>query len=614
MVHILKICLLLALAPLSLFAQAPVKPQRLSGVVNLGYTNSRVSANFPGDNIFATHTPEFYWGVDLALRLSILDPRFISLSLEPSIMRANGSEDERDIHRGTTGGNFYLDFLQQTYYPFHFYFVDQNADYVQGHLSSTNSAHRSIGFDWTLRKPHLPPLMISYESGSTDYRLSDIPSSLSRAKRFSAVTHGTLDGWSSALAYSKQKATEAFTGTESSTDILQGNTRKEVFSRSALWASGLYQTLRFKGLQPLDQSLPFVHLNTNFNSRITDKLSSDIFYRFYWMGNVQVRGQAPVIGDGNVGGTTPESILGSNSYHAVGAGLNYQLLQGLTVGETTEANFTSFLNDGREFPTRAVNVAGNVNWSRRIRVLHTRAGYRRGVAYTSTNFGNSRAIWFDNVNAGVDIGDRRYLLLRGDYSLSRRPDLFEIGGRYSQQTLRGSFETSALRIFNLTASAGQNRTDFLSSRGRERFRTATYSLTLVNRRFTIQASQDSTAGLQNLLVSPLGFDPSRVFRTLPVETLLNAPLSATFVVYTTASAAVRLRERFDAQFRYLRQRIVFPFVPIELVNQYELYGTYRLGKFTFSAGVLVNKEDTQDLSQRNRRYYFVRMSRPFRIF
>ena len=602
-----RICLALILMPVPLVAQRHEKPLRLSGVFQLGYTNSQSSSRFPGYSV-QTLTPDLFWGLDLVARTYILDPRFISLSLEPSIMRASGSEDGTEIHRATTGGNFSLDFLPESSYPFHFHFVDQNLDYVQSHLSSSNAAHRSIGFDWMLRKPRLPRVRVSYDSSTYNYELSDIPTSLSHAKTFSILTYGRLRGWDSSLGYEKQATTEAFTKQQNSTNALRGNTRKELFSHSTFIANGLFQALRFGGLD-VDRSLPFFNSTLNLNTKHTDKLSSDLFYRYSWIGNLPLNEASSVAAE-----ITPKRRTSSNFFHSMGGSVNYQLFRGLSVGESTDLTFTSIRNPHLESPNRTVDVAGNINWSREIKFLQTRAGYQRGVDYVSTNFDRSRAISFDGYNAGFGIGDRKYVLLEANYLVSQKPDLFEIGGRFSQQMLSGSLESRALRQFDLRVSAGKNETDFLTSRGRERYHTATYSASVVHRRFTLTASRNSSVGLNNLLFSPLDLDLTRIFRILPVGALLNAPFSATFSVYTFGSASVKIRKELDVQFRYLRQRLLFPSVPNVLVKQYELFADYRLGKFLFSAGVLLNQETSEDLSRRYRRYYFFRVSRPFRIF
>jgi hypothetical protein len=84
-------------------------------------------------------------------------------------------------------------------------------------------------------------------------------------------------------------------------------------------------------------------------------------------------------------------------------------------------------------------------------------------------------------------------------------------------------------------------------------------------------------------------------------------------VYTTAAFSVRPGKRFELSARYLRQRSLFTDGASILLRQYEFYGTYHLGKFLFTAGILYLGDMTDDQLHHLRRYYFIRVSRPFRI-
>lgn len=604
-------------------------PLRLSGVFQSGYTNSQTAGRFAGgfgpDLLTHDQAHDVFWGLDIIARSYILDPRFINFSLEPNFLRSHGTQDSTDNHRAATGGNFYLELLPELYYPFRFHFNQQDADYVQSHLNSSNTATRSIGFDWTLRRPKLPRVLVNYDSNTYNYELSAVPTSLSHTKTFSVLSSGNLDGWANTLDYNKNTGTEAFTGVESSTSMLRGDTRKELFSHSVFMANGLYQSLRFTTTPGAQVSLPFLTFNSNFTTRHTKKLSTNAYYRYSWMGNVsnaegngQPSGIAPTNGQPEgVAPTAPllQPRIASAFMQSAGGGVNYLLFQGLGVGESVDSTFTSTLDPNVEQANRQISAIGNVNFQRSIRQwLQTRAGYDRGLAWATTNLGNSRPIWFDSYRTGLEFGDRKYLLAQADYSVSNKPELFEIGGRYSERRLAGSLESRILRGFVLRGSVGRDRLDFLSSRGRERFNTFTYSASIENRRLSLVASRNSGVGLQPLLFSPLEFEPSRLFRILPVASLLATPLTATFTVTSTASAEMRLRARLNAQFRYVRERIMFPSVSAVLINRYEVFADYHLGKFVFTAGVMFNMDETQGISQRDRRYYFFKLARSFRIF
>ena len=168
-----------------------------------------------------------------------------------------------------------------------------------------------------------------------------------------------------------------------------------------------------------------------------------------------------------------------------------------------------------------------------------------------------------------------------------------------------------IRRFRLRASAGITQIRFLTQRGYERFHTRTYSASITRSIFSLAFARSADISLQNLLESAIA--PAQLFITLPVETLLNAPLSGTTGTYTTASFSVRPARRFELDARYLRQRNLFSSGPSILLRQYEFYGTYHLGKFLLSAGLLYLGDTTDDQLHHLRRYYFFHVSRPFRI-
>jgi hypothetical protein len=602
------------LAQFSVFDQAEMRPLKLGGVFQLGYSNSQAESRFGPGTLTQDHANELFWGLDFLARSYILDPRFINFSLEPSFLRSNGGENDTHTHRGLVGGNFSLEALPVTSYPFRFHFTDQNADYQQTHLTSSFAASRSIGFDWALRKPKFPRVLLSYDSSTFNYELSTVPTSLSHVKAFSILTNGNFHRWDSSFNFNRQSTTEAFTGVDTGNDMLRGDTRREFLSHSVLSMNGLFQELRFTTGLGTKNVLPFLNFNGNFNTRHTEKLSSNLYYRYSWLGNQQSGIAAPPPTQSN--NSSPSAVLQNPSafVHSAGGGVTYQPLNGLFLGESFDTTFTSTVDPSVEIPNRQIGEIGNVSFQRSIKFVRMRAGYQRGLTWALTNFGNSRAIWYDGYNAGFEIGDRRYLLAQAEYSVSNKPELFEIGGRYSEHRITGSLETQFLRNFNLRASAGSTRTDFLSSRGTERFHTATYSVSIENRKIALSASHNSSVGLQPLLFSPLAFDPTRIFRILPVETLINTPLSASYTVTSTASAEIRLFSSLNAQFRYVRERLSFPTLSSLLLNRYEASADYRLGKFVFTGGVLFNMDETPGASVRNRRYYFFKLSRSFKIF
>ena len=210
------------------------------------------------------------------------------------------------------------------------------------------------------------------------------------------------------------------------------------------------------------------------------------------------------------------------------------------------------------------------------------------------------------------MGDPRAVLLAADGSYAHRPDLFETGGFTTQQGLTASLDSQALRGFRLRGSAGITQFRFLTQRGYERFHTRTYSAAITRSIFSLAFARSAEISLRNLLLES-AIAPAQLFITLPVETLLNEPCFGTTGVDKTAAFTVRPAKRFEFDARYLRQRSLFTSGPSVLLRQYEFYGTYRLGKFLITAGILYLGDVADDQLHHLRRYYFFRVSRPFRI-
>ena len=98
----------------------------LNGVFDLGSTNSRTETRLYSNPTVTTDSTGLNWGFDLSLKTYILDPRFITMTFEPTVHRGTGHTDALGNRDSDTGGSFTLDFLKTTYYPFRFYFIDHS--------------------------------------------------------------------------------------------------------------------------------------------------------------------------------------------------------------------------------------------------------------------------------------------------------------------------------------------------------------------------------------------------------------------------------------------------------------------------------------------------------
>jgi hypothetical protein len=597
--------LALVLTPGVLPAQEGEPKLSLGGVFDLGSSNSRSQTRYYSNPSAATNSTDLNWGFDLSLKTYILDPRFITLTFEPTVHRGTGHTDALGNRDSDTGGTFFLDFLKTSYYPFRFYFIDHSLNYEQEHLSSSSVARRSLGFDWTFRKPKRPPLFISYDTSRFSYEFTLTPATLMRATNFLATTQGTYASWATNLAYSRQDSTQAFTGVGTATDLVRGAAGRNLWSNSQLSINATFERLRLSnqpGMGALD--LPFWSIHTDLRTRYTSKLSTLFSHQYYRTG-------AATTPAGAAATPQPTFEFGTTAFNDIQGQVSYQLTSFIAVSASTD---TAFISSPAvtEAIERNATFSGGIHWLRRVSFLQTRAGVEQGISYAASNLGNSRDIPFVNANVGLSAGDPRTLLVATDGTYSRRPDLFEAGGYYTLWGVNASLDSQRIKGFRLRGSAGVNQIRFLTLRGYERFHTTNYSLSITRSIFTLVAARTADISLRNLLFES-ALSPSQLFITLPVQTLLNSPFSGTTGEYTTGTFAVRPGRRFEIDARYLRQRSLFTNGPSILLRQYEFYATYRLGKFQFTTGVLYLGDITDDDLHHLRRYYFLRMSRPFRL-
>ena len=585
------------------------------GVFDLGSTNSKTATRYNSAPAGETESTGLSWGFDLSLKTYLIDPRFITITFEPSIHRGTGRTDALGNRDSDTGGSFYLDFLKTSYYPLRLYFIDHSLGYEQEHLSSASVARRSLGFDWTLRKPKLPPLFISYDTSRFGYEFSLTPATVTHASNFLATTQGKYASWTTNVAYSRQASTQAFTGVTTSTDLIRGSASRGLWAHSQLSTNVTFEHLRLTnepGTGAMD--LPFLSVHTDLRTRHTKKLTTVFSHQYYRTGTPAPAVVAPApttVGDGTAPPVAPTFEFGTASFNDIRGQVAYQVSSSLTARVSGD---TSVVDTPAHFETVARNASfsGGLNWIHRINFMQTRAGFEEGVAYADSTLGNSRSVPFWNADLGVSAGEPQTLLVSTDSTYSHRPDLFEIGGYYSLWQTSASLDSEALRGFRIRASGAMTQIRFLTQRGYERFHTMNYSVSITRSIFSLALARSADISLRNLLFES-AIAPAQFFITLPVQTLLNSPFSGSNGVYTTGAFSVRPGRRFEVDARYLRQRNLFTNGPSVLLRQYELYGTYRLGKFLVTAGLLYLGDTTDDQLHHLRRYYFFRVSRPFRI-
>lgn len=617
------ICLLLAFQ-IAAAAFAQERKLSLSGVFSLGYTNTRAAARADAaDRKIENRARELSAGLDLNLGTYIVDPRFIKLSFETSFLRNKGAFDEFPTRYGINGANFYLDFLPTSPYPLRFRFLEQRSSFLEKQISSARTSRRSLGFDWELRKPRYPRLFVNYDTTSYDYGFSAASLFKSHARAFFLGLTDTYKGWGINSSYTNQSATEGITNSATGLNLLRFDARKQVSRKSDLFISSFYERLRFSsGIARLSQDFSFFNARTDFSTKHSDKLNSRIFNQFYLStssaGSPRPRGRPGLILQGVGLGSTNDGAISTpinttNFFNTIGGQVAYRLMPEVTLGGTMDASLISAPDKAIESATRFVDIAATINWNRRIKFVNTRASYLQGLAYARSNLGNDRSIKFRNYAAGLSIGDAKYALISADYNFSLRPSVFEIGGLFSQRYLNGGVESQALKIFRLHGSIGRNELDYLTTRGRERFRLKIYSASLDHRLFTLMLARNFNIGLRDVFSIPVPLVPNRVFRILPTHALINDPLLNTSGSYALGLLRIKPRRNLDVELRYLKDKAFFVIANNVFARQFDLLITYKLGKFALTGGALFNRQMIEGLLSRDRVHYFFRLSRSFRI-
>ncbi|HLG18030.1 MAG TPA: hypothetical protein VJH03_26550 [Blastocatellia bacterium] len=612
------------LAVLMLIAQcfAPAYSQErlnLSGVLTMGYSKTQQTAQAVNpDVVTENQSREFGIGLDLNLGAYIIDPRFIKVSFESSFLRNKGAFDEFQTRYGITGKNVYVDFLPTSPYPFRFHYINQSSNYLQRPIASAATGRRSLGFNWALRLPKYPKLSVSYDSTSFDYSFTSGVMAKSHTRTFNAGVSGSYRGWDFTSGYDNQTTTDGRLQLGTYQNLWRLDARKPVSKKSNLYVGTFYQGLRFSSeVTGLRQRLSFFDIHSEFSTQHTNKLSSRFAHQFYYNTSTQetdqqgVRPEAGAVAAPAVPALRPTRT--TTQFNVVDGLVAYRVRSEVTVSGTLSTRLTNAPNESTEAATRFFDLGGTITWNRRIAFAETRAAYSQGLEYAGSNMGSSRRTEHHSLAAGLSLGNRKRALVTADFNLSYRPDIFQAGGFFSQKYFNAGVESEALRALRLSASVGKNEVEYLTFNGREHLRRTSYSAGVDHRRFTLVFSRNSNAGLRDVFAIPVPLEPNRIFRVLPVGSLISNPLLNTSAFNTFALLRVRPRRNLDLEARYYQDRALFVTTNNVFVKQWDVIATYKLGKFTFYGGALFYKQTTEGLLSRDRTYYFVRVTRPFKV-
>ena len=587
----------------------------LSGAVYVGYNNSSartVALYADGFSTSGNRTKsnELSFGLDLHLGTYLLDPRFIKLSGDVSFARDKGSFDDFKTRNGIRGLGFAVDFLPASPYPLRFRFVKQNSNFLGRQGETTNSERSIFGFSWQLRKPAFPSIAVNYDNISYNSRFLASSFFKTDGRTFSVTATDTFQGWNLNSSYNYQSTVEGLTNLKTRQHFLQFQARKELSKKFDISIGSFFEKLRFANFtNRSEQDASFFNVHTDLNFRPTDRLSARLSHRFYYNAN-DLR-YAP----GNNGNNQPSAPVDTTSnFNSFGGELTYRLFPGLTLGATTSGNFIKSPGNTFESSTQMLDISGTITWNKKIKSAYLRAGALEGIAYARSNFGNQRNIKFRSYNAGLTFGNVERALVSADYNYSYRPDIFQIGGFFSENNFSLSITSQLLRPFRLNASIGDNKLVYLTSRGREGFDRVFYSAGIEHRLFTLQFARNVNDGARFVFSTTFPMLTDRLFIVLPRDTLIRDPFSRTRGSYTSALFRIQPRQDLTIDLRFLDDRALFVRNNDVRVKQFDILATYKLGKFIFSGGASRRQQMTEGLFSRTRNYYFFRAARTFTIF
>ena len=589
----------------------------LTGVISLDYSTTKQTTTPQAANLMppvTNHNRNFGFGLDLHLGTFILDPRFLKLSFDTGFTTNRGGFDEFTTRQGSKGAGMYVDFLPTSPYPFRFHYTRQNTHFLEQQISAASTGRSSRGFDWFLRKPKLPNVSVNFEDTSYTSKFIASSSFRSKAKTLSLSLADNVKGWDLNSNFSRQSATEGITNLKTDLDFLRFDARRQLSKKANLFVSSFFEKLHFDNPRTqLGQDFSFFDVHTDLSVQQTQKLSFRVAHQFYYSRDDQAATPTDGATAHDVAPAIP-SPSSVTSFNSAQGQVNYRAWSSLTFTGAASMRFINTPKTGLESVTRFIDFTAGVTWNKRLGFAETRASFIEGVTQVASDRGEQHSVRFRTYSTGVSMGTLSRALVTAEFNATSRPDSFQLGGFYSQKYLSAAVETNALKGFYIRASLGQNAIDYLTASGREHLRTTTYSLTIDDRWFTVLLNHNANSGVRDVFLAPLTLGTTRVFRVLPVDSLIRDPLLDASGGITLAMARFKSRNGLDLEVRYLKDRAIFPRTNDVFTRQFDVLARYKVGKITLTAGLIFFGQDTEGLFRRDRNYFFVRVSRPFTLY
>jgi hypothetical protein len=552
-------------------------------------------------------------GLDLHLGTFLIDPRFLKLSLETGFTTNRGAFDEFATRQGNKGARFDLEFLPTSPYPFRFHFTRQNNHFLEQQISSASTGRRSLGFDWSLRKPKLPNLSVNFED--TSY-VSTFLASSSFKSQSRTISLGLIDqfrGWDISSNFSRQSAIEGITNLKTDLDFLRFDGRRELSSKANVFVASFFERLHFENPRTrLTQDFSFFDVNTDFSLQQTKKLNFRAAHQFYYSSN----DQAQTANDNPTRQFTlngPVVAKSVTSFNAAQGQVNYRWWPAILFSGTGSARFINTPEQNAEIATRFLDVSASISWNKRLGFVETRASFLEGVTQVRSNLSEARAVHFRSYSAGMSMGSVSRAQVTADFNGTSRPDPFQIGGFFKQRYSNVAVETHALGRLQLRVTAGRNQLDYLTASGRELLKATTFSVSVDDKWFTVLLNRNSNNGTRDIFLFPITLTSTGIFRILPIDSLMRDPLLNGSGLYTLGLARFKPRDGLDVEVRYLKDNVLFARTNNVFSRQFDILARYKVGQITLTGGLIRFQQHTEGLFRRDRNYFFFRLSRPFTI-
>ena len=615
-------CLLgVILLPIVVVVPAPAqeKPLSLTGVLSTGVYSMR------NENSFKSKTTTIPLGVQLDLTGYAARPDFISFKVRPEL---NSGAQAYDA--GFTGGNGITasaTFLNRRSFPltisYSNVFREQLTYGSLTRISGLRSTNHSRRFDlnWQLRASHLPT--ISFDLGRTQDDLEPddpiIPDAHSRSRNYGVALHDTRWGWQLDGSLRWDKSNSNFANPLEpdliTTSLAQRNSHYQAVARRSLWRqSELTLTAGLLNNRSTYNDLPFRQ-----DARFANGLLK-LGHGKRWNGNLRVSYNSNLLGAEILKGLS-QRTLGLTSTAAVAStptGTPFE----------TRVNSLSVSGNGRYHVHRDWTVVGGVSRDR----VRTPDGQVAAAEADSLN--SSAGVMFNrNFPWAAVVG--QYTVNLGTLDYGNIPDSGILGHSFSLHAQRGSveklewtgsFALSTQRVDQLTSLRTHNRTAELSvghrfyglvfrggfgiQQGAFRDGGVDYNSDGLTFRAGIEHSRFQVQYFRNVLDGN-SLQPLAGSGPLPGATLRIIPSA-----FRTQTLSLRTSpwRRLEAQFFWTQGHQELDRRLNNDYDQFDLQVGYSFRLLKFQLGYARHEQSFLALPGYMRSRFYLRISRPFRVF